>query len=108
MFYNMEKFDNYVFMTICETTSDLFKKSQFSTYRNYCKTLGLSLKSGVLDRKETADIIKITDVLVLIYGFDDWTCGEYIVKFFELDYERVTNFHKAVTLTKRYFALSFN
>jgi hypothetical protein len=104
----MEKFDNYVFMTICETTSELFNKSRFSTYSNYCKTLGLSLKSGVLDRKETADIIKISNDLVLIYGFDDTTCGEYIVKFFELDKERLTNFYKVVLIIKKYFPFSFN
>lgn len=108
MFYNMVKFDNYVFMTICETTSDLFKKSQFSTYINYCKTLGLSLKTGVLDNYERTDIIKITDVLVLIYGFDDETCGKYIANYFASDIEKVINFYKVVLLTREHFALSFN
>ena len=102
----MTKFDNYVFMTICETSFDLFKKSQFSTYVNYCKTLNLSLKSGKLDRKETADIIKISNDLVLIYGFDDETCGRYIAEYFDCD--RYADFQKIVIMTREYFSFSFN
>ena len=104
----MEKFDNYVFMTICETSIVLFKKSRFSTYGNYCKTLNLSLKSGELDRKETADIIQIGNDLVLIYGFDDKTCGEYIVRYFELKTEIIINFYKATLLTLQCFPTCFN
>ena len=74
----MVKFDNYVFLTICESSLDRFKFSQYSTYYGYCRTLNLSLKSGNLDKKEIDDIIKITNDLILIYGFDDKTCGKYI------------------------------
>lgn len=102
----MTKFDNYVFMTICETSFDLFKKSQFSTYVNYCKTLNLSLKSGILDRKETADIIKISSDLVLIYGFDDATCGKYIAEYF--DCGRYGEFQKCVMITREFFGFAFN
>jgi len=75
---------------------------------NYCKTLNLSLKSGILDKKETADIIQIGNDLVLIYGFDDETCGRYIAEFFDMDSDVRINFYKSVLITKEYFALSFN
>jgi hypothetical protein len=104
----MVKFDNYVFMTICESSLDLFKKSHFSTYVNYCKTLNLSLKSGILDKKETAAIVKIATDLVLIYGFDDEDCGKYIADYFASDIDKVINFYKVVLLTREHFALSFN
>jgi hypothetical protein len=104
----MVKFDNYVYMTICESIIVQFKRSHFSTYINYCNTLNLSLKSGILDRKETADIINIGNDLVLIYGFDDETCGKYIVDFFDLDNEIKLNFYKSALITLSAFALSFN
>ena len=101
----MVKFDNYVYMTICESSIVLFRKSHFSTYINYCKTLNLSLKDGVLDVKETADIIQIGNDLVLIYGFDDETCGKYIADFFDLDVEIKLGFYKSAILTKKFFTL---
>jgi hypothetical protein len=104
----MVKFDNYVFMTICESSLDLFKKSHFSTYVNYCNTLNLSLKSGNLDKKEMAAIIQIGNDLVLIYGFDDETCGKYIADYFDMDIEKVINFYKVVLIIREHFALSFN
>lgn len=104
----MTKFDNYVFMTICESSIVLFKRSHFSTYVNYCRTLNLSLKSGILDKKETSDIIQIGNDLVLIYGFDDETCGKYIAEFFDMDNDIKVGFYKSALITKEYFALSFN
>jgi len=104
----MVKFDNYVYMTICESSIVLFKRSHFSTYINYCRTLNLSLKSGILDKKETADIIQIGNDLVLIYGFDDETCGKYIADFFDMDNDIKISFYKSALITKEYFALSFN
>ena len=104
----MVKFDNYVFMTICESSLDLFKKSYFSTYVNYCNTLNLSLKTGILGKKETAAIIQIGNDLILIYGFDDETCGKYIAEYFDMGIDKIINFYKVVLLTKEHFALSFN
>ncbi len=102
----MTKFDNYVFMSICEISLDLFDKSNFSTYLNYCKTLNLSLKSGILDKKETYDIINISNKLILIYGFDEKTCAEYIAKYFDCD--RFLEFQKCVLITKKFFGNSLN
>lgn len=104
----MVKFDNYVYMTICESTIVSFKKSKFSTYINYCNTLNLSLKSGDLDKTEIADIIQISNDLVLIYGFDDKMCGKYIADFFDLDTEIKMMFYKSAMITIQYFASSFN
>jgi hypothetical protein len=97
----MVKFDNYVFLTICESSLDRFKFSQYSTYYGYCRTLNLSLKSGNLDKKEIDDVIKITNDLILIYGFDDKTCGKYIAEYFDSD--RYVDFQKIVIATRTFF-----
>jgi hypothetical protein len=102
----MTKFDNYVYLTICEVSLELFHKTRFSTYVNYCRTLNLSLKSGVLDRSETSDIIKISETLTLIYGFDDVTAAKYISEYFDSD--RCLEFQKCVLITKEYFKNAFN
>ncbi len=102
----MTKFDNYIYLTICETTLELFSKTNFSTYFNYCNNMNLSLKSGVLDKREESDIRKIMDDLNLIYYFDNKTCAKYISEYF--DSNRYIDFQKCVLATKKCFSNSFD
>ena len=102
----MTKFDNYVYLTICEVSLELFQKSRFSTYLNYCRTINLSLKSGLLDLTEKSHIVKISENLSLIYGFDDMTAGKYIADYFDSD--RYLDFQKCVLLTKEFFPNALN
>lgn len=81
----MKKFNNYVFLTICEETFKLFKTTYFSTYRNYCKTLYLSLESNNLTAREKSNIVHLFDSLNLIYGLTDSESLFYIKKYLNCD-----------------------
>lgn len=101
----MTKFDNYVYLTICEISLDLFQKTKFATYVNYCRNMNSSLKSGYLDTREKTDLKKIIDSLILIYNFDNDTCSKYILEYF--DSERYHDFQKCVLIIKKHFCFSF-
>lgn len=90
----MQKFNNYVFLSLCEITYKLYKKSHYMTYVNYCKTFNVSIKTNNLDKKETEHLIKIFDYIGKIYGFSDAESFDYLVKFFNLD--NLIDFQKCV------------
>jgi len=99
------KYDNFVFMTICGTTFELFKKTHFLTYRNYCQTLKMSLRDGKLSSKEMGDINHISDVLNNIYTMDSVTTGMYINDFFEK--EKYLKFEKPVRYMLEFHPIAF-
>jgi len=41
----MNKYDNYVFLYICEISLQSFKKSKFNSYLNYCANVAINLDS---------------------------------------------------------------
>lgn len=100
------KLDNYIYLTICEESIKLFKKSNFSTYTNYCRTFHLSMTSGNLSSRENGDLLKLLDVLDLIYGLDDNTGFRYINEFFGSD--RIMDFELYVKQMLEYFPMAFN
>ena len=100
------KFDNYVYLTICEESLKLFKKSYFSTYKNYCNTFYTSMNEGVLSSRENGDLLKMLDVLDLIYGFDDNQGFKYIMDFFGSD--KKEDFERYVTQMSSLFPFAFN
>ena len=99
------KYDNFVYMTICETSFDLFKKTHFLTYRNYCQTLKLSIRDGKLSKKEMGDINHIADVLDKIYTMDRKSTGMYISDFFEK--EKYLKFEKPVRYMIEFHPIAF-
>jgi len=102
----MTKFDNYVYLTICEVSFELFKKTNFATYVNYCRTMSKSLETPPLDKREMGEVMMIVLELGLIYNFDTDTSVKYIKEFFASD--RCLDFEKCVYLTKKSFPFSFN
>lgn len=76
------KYDNFVYMTICEISFDLFKKSKCMTYQNYCNLLKLSILDGKLSGGETSDIFEIMKVLDKLFSMNDKDTGMYIRNFF--------------------------
>lgn len=100
------KFDNYVYLTVCEESLRLFKKSNFSTYTNYCKTFCLSMVSGNLSSRENGDLLKMFDVLNLIYGLNDTESFKYILDFFNSD--KIRDFELYVSEMKEFFPMAFN
>ena len=102
----MTKFDNYVYLTICEISLELFKKTKFSTYVNYCRTMSKSMESPPLDKRELGDVMRIVLELGLIYNLDIDTSVNYIKDYFSSD--RCNDFEKCVYLTRKQFPFSFN
>lgn len=102
----MSKFNNYVYLTICEVSYELFKKTFFSTYINYCKKFNLSLEDGKLGTREKSDLIEMFDVLHLIYGFKDDESLKYIQTFFKCD--KILDFEKYNVEMRELFPQAFN
>lgn len=97
----MSKFDNRVYLTICEVSMDCFKKSKFLNYFNYCSNMGLSLKTNTVGKSQTKDLNEIIDMLDLIYSMDTTTTGKYLFDYFTSN--NVREFEKCVILTQTAF-----
>ena len=97
----MNKYDNYVFLTICEVSMKCFEKSVFLSYVNYCRTMSSYLKDGNLNKQQTHDIIRVIEELDLIYSMNDNDRSNYILDYFASD--RILDFEKCVRLTKEFY-----
>ena len=64
------------------------------------------MTSGDLSSRENGDLLKLLDVLELIYGLDDKTSFRYINEFFSSD--RIIDFELYVKQMLEYFTMSFN
>jgi hypothetical protein len=102
----MTKLDNYIYFTICEVTLDLYSKTKFVTYTNYCRTMCKSIESAELDKREMSDVMAIVNMLKLIYNMDTDESVKYIKNYFKSD--RCNDFKKCVSMTKNVFPFSFN
>jgi len=99
----MNKFRNYIYMTICETSIELFEQTNFRTYINYCRCMGTSLSSKNLSVTEKNHILKIFDVLEKIYSLTEVESANFIYDYFNLDIERIITIEKVIRLTKKYY-----
>lgn len=97
----MSKFDNRIYLTICEVSMECFKKSKFINYYNYCRLMGMALKSDDVSGKQSSDLIKIIETLDIIYTMDIETTKKYIFDYFNSD--KVREFEKCVVLTQEAF-----
>jgi len=100
------KLDNYIYLTICEESFKLFKKTNFSTYNSYCRTFHLSMMSGNMSSRENGDLLKLLDILDLIYGLDDMASFKYINEFFSSD--KIIEFELYVRQMLEHFPMAFN
>jgi hypothetical protein len=64
------------------------------------------MTSGDLSSRENGDLLKLLDVLELIYGLDDKTSFRYINEFFSSD--RIIDFELYVKQMLEYFPMAFN
>ena len=101
----MTKFDNYVYLTICEISVECFKNTKFATYINYCRTISKSLETPPLDKREMGDVMKMVFELDLIYNFDTDTAVKYIKNYFASD--RCLDFERCVYLMRRDYPFSY-
>lgn len=94
----MSKYDNYIYLTICEVSFEYFQKTNFSTYTNYCISFKSSLLDGKLSSYEKKCIIHVSEMLDKIYGMNISETGRYINEFFQLEKFKV--FEKVVRTFK--------
>jgi hypothetical protein len=64
------------------------------------------MTSGDLSSRENGDLLKLLDILDLIYGLDDNTGFRYINEFFSSD--RIIDFELYVKQMLEYFPMAFN
>ena len=97
----MNKYDNYIFLAICEVTFKNFKNSMWVTYANYCKGMAMSLKTGELSKLDKRHLLVIYDELELLFGMSDAEKAEYIHRYFESG--RWGEFEVIIRDTKKFF-----
>ena len=93
----MTKYNNFIYLTICELTLKLYKQTGFSSHASYCRYVGTSLSD-----KKVVNMVKnhasiISDVLKNIFAIDAKDCGVYIADYFLL--EKFLVFEKVVRAT---------
>jgi hypothetical protein len=97
-------YDNYVYMTICDVTLSMYKKTGYTTHLNFCKTLKASFMDttnfGVY-KYQNELINLITSALERIYCMDDETMGNYIIDYF--NEEKYLIFESLVLTEKHFF-----
>ena len=78
----MNRYENYIYITICEVSLTLFKKTHYLSYKNYCKNMSKSLIGNDLSINEKSDLFIISEVIELIFSLPKEKISEYITNFF--------------------------
>ena len=98
------KYDNFVYLTICEASFDLFKESNCMTYQNYCNLFKFSIQDGKLSKKEMSDIAFIIKFVDKVFSMDYETTAMYVKNFFIL--EKYKKFEMPVRYTLEFYPFS--
>ena len=102
----MKKYDNYIYLTICELTINMVKGTNYSTYNAYCRGIANSIKDDVLSGYELRQMNYLNKMLTLYYGLSLNDTKKYIDAYF-LE-ELWVNYELSARLTLDCFPLSFN
>lgn len=100
------KFDNYIFYSICELALSLFKTTKFSTFRGYCISMKNSIVIANPSYSQCNHIAAMVTRLEVLYALPDNECGDYIVRFF-CD-EKYLTFEQAVFMMDEFYKNSLN
>lgn len=104
----MNKFDNFVMLTICEVSFKRFIESNYTSFPNYCIGLGYAIRGGNPSSRERVDLSEIAIMLEKIYGFAFEESGRYITLFFNLDVTRFRDFENIVRGSMEFYPKSLN
>jgi hypothetical protein len=104
----MNSLDKFVMFSIAEKTYEIFKKTKYTTYVNFCNKLNLSINNNVLTHSEKTYLLRIIDEINIIYGFDDREAFKSIKLFFSLKTEAFSEFYKYLIKMENNFPLLFN
>jgi len=79
----MDKYTNYIYLTICEISIELFETTSiYTTYRGYCIGLSNSINDGFLSVREGTDFTILFNNISKIFGIDDSVSKDYVIEFF--------------------------
>ena len=97
----MTKYNNFVYLTICEVTLKTYKRTGFSTHGSYCRWMGISLNDEKVSSLVKLHVSIISEVLKNIFAMDAKTSGGYIADYFLLN--KYLIFEKIVRATKEFY-----
>ncbi len=92
----MTKLNNYIVLSIAEKSYELFKGTNYSTFPNYCRKIGISINSNSLSPTERIWVYNIFEEIGLIYGISGAESWEFIKYFFTLDVKDLSEYYKYV------------
>ena len=99
----MSKYDNYIFLSICETSIDFYKPTNFTTYSEFCKGMSKTLKLRNPNPREQYMIFQIIYMLDKVFFLSDKITGEYIADYFNLPTDKHADFQRVITDTNKLF-----
>lgn len=91
------KYDNFIYINICELIYKFFKTTKFSTFHNYCHYLSIKILNDELDEKDNKVIVFVIKGLDNIFSLRFDESFKYIEKF--LIEEKYKTFFDIVRLT---------
>lgn len=94
----MNKYDNHIYLIICEISIDLFGKSKCTTFSGYCGLMAQAINSDTLSITQKKHIGLIFDILYKIFGLGSKETAVYINEFF-MD-KKFLKLEKVIMLTK--------
>lgn len=102
----MKKYDNFIYLTICEMTIPMVKNTNYSTYAGYCRGIATAIDNEYLSGTELKNINIIHKVLTLYFGMSYDENKKYIEDYFLLGLWK--EYELLVRLTIDCFPHSFN
>ena len=106
----MQKFNSYVFMTICELNLLKFNQSDFLTFTSFHNHYKFLIKDWIDDRISISDSTKLynlIDVTLIdlkqIFALDDNESFVLILEYYDLEIEKILEMYRLLTLTKDCF-----
>ncbi len=99
----MNKYVNYIYLTICEVTLKTIKGTNFVSYPIYCREMGISLRTNILSSRDRKTLMEILDRLDPIFSLTMDESAKYIIQFFELEPDRLRDFEIAVRSNNELF-----
>jgi hypothetical protein len=97
----MTKYNNFVYLTICEVTLKTYKRTGFSTHGSYCRWMGISLNDEKVSSLVKLHVSIISEVLKNIFAMDAKTSGVYIADYFLQN--KYVVFENVVRATKEFY-----
>jgi hypothetical protein len=104
----MNKLDNYIYITICEVAMKEMKRTNYTSFINFCSGMAYSLSHESLYSREKSIMVEITNTLDKIYSMDEALTAKYIVDFFNIDSDIISKYQLCVLGTLEFFPLSFD